>query len=485
MSRRRGRMITGLLLAIVLAGGAGVAVRTICYRQTSITAYFKSAPGIYPNDTVRVAGVRVGTIAAIEPDGGAVKMTLHVDRRVPVPADAKAIIVAQSLVAARYVQLTPAYEDDGATMVDGAVIPQERTAVPVEWDEVKAQLARLATDLGPREGSASTPMMRFIDSAASAMAGNGGKLRHTLHELSSISRVFADGSRDIVGIIGDLQALATTLRDSNQQIVEFQNHFATLTSVVNDRADIGQSLTDLSSAISDIQRFVAGSRDQTVEQLQRLTNVTQNLVDHKLDIENILHVAPNSIANAYNIYNPDTHSQIGAFVLNMLSDPTGFVCGNIAALADVTSAETSKLCAQTLDPGLNAGARVNYLPTPINPYLMKSPSPKNIIYSEPGLAPGGAGEKQAAPEVPPSVSAYTGLDGDQAPPAGYGLPPAVSPGPAAPEHLPAPPSPALYPGAPVPGPTNLESMLLPAEPAPPAGPTPAPASVPDVEEPQP
>ncbi len=32
---------------------------------------------------------------------------MHIDRGVPIPAEAKAVIVAQNLVAARYVQLTP------------------------------------------------------------------------------------------------------------------------------------------------------------------------------------------------------------------------------------------------------------------------------------------------------------------------------------------------------------------------------------------
>ena len=37
-------------------------------------------------------------------------MTLRVDNGIRIPADAKAVIVAQNLVSARYVQLTPAYE---------------------------------------------------------------------------------------------------------------------------------------------------------------------------------------------------------------------------------------------------------------------------------------------------------------------------------------------------------------------------------------
>ena len=59
-----------------------------------------------------MSGVKVGTIKSIEPQGTQAKMVLAVDRDVPIPADAKAVIVAQNLVRARYVQLTPAYRDN-------------------------------------------------------------------------------------------------------------------------------------------------------------------------------------------------------------------------------------------------------------------------------------------------------------------------------------------------------------------------------------
>ena len=61
--------------------------------------------------------MKVGTIESITPEGTQTKMTLKVDHGVPIPADAKAVIVAQNLVAARYVQLTPAYRNnDGPKM---------------------------------------------------------------------------------------------------------------------------------------------------------------------------------------------------------------------------------------------------------------------------------------------------------------------------------------------------------------------------------
>jgi virulence factor Mce-like protein len=458
-----------------------VIVRQTVFAPTLITAYFSSATAIYPGDDVRVAGVKVGSITSIEPAGDQARMSLAIDHGVSIPADAKAIIMAQNLVSARYVALTPAYEDVGPTMADGSQIGVERTAVPVEWDQVKDQLMRLATDLGPVNGASGTSLNRFVDSAAAAMDGNGEKLHRAINQLSGVGRILAEGSGDIVGIIENLQVFVTALRDSNIQIVAFQDHLANVTSVVDaSRSDLEAALTNLASAVDDVHRFIAGTRDQTAEQLQRLNNVTQNLVDNKTKLENVLHVAPNAIANGYNIYNPDSGTAVGAFALSNFADPVSVVCSAIAAVKNATASESSKLCSQYLGPALSL-INFNYLPMPFNAYLRKAPSPENLVYTDPNLAPGGAGGRPQPVSEPPAVSAYTG-DGDVPPPAGWGTPPGPS-GAYAPNGLPADPSPALYggapipPGVPVPPPNrpvstgqSLQDMLLPAE----AGPIPAP-----------
>jgi phospholipid/cholesterol/gamma-HCH transport system substrate-binding protein len=469
-----------IVLAGLLVAGTAFVVRQTFFGPKTITAYFTSATSIYPGDEVRVSGVRVGTIKSIEPQGTQAKMTFTVDRDIPVPVDAKAVIVAQNLVAARYVQLAPAYESSGPTMSDGAVIGVERTAVPVEWDQVKAQLMRLAKDLGPTSDVSSTSVARFIDSAANAMNGNGDKLRETITQLSGVGRVLAEGSGNIVDIIKNLQIFVTALRDSNTQIVQFQDRLATVSSVVDaSRSDLDHALTNLSEAVAETKRFIAGSRNQTAEQIQRLGDVTGNLADNSMALKNALHVAPNAIGNGYNIYNPDTGSMLGAFAMANFSNPLQVICSAIGAVQNATAPETSKLCSQYLGPALRL-LNFNYMPMPFNAYLAKSPSPDNLIYSDPKLAPGGSGGSVPPSEIPPSVSAYTGAD-DIPPPAGWGTPPGP-PGAYAPRGLPADPSPAVYPGAPIPpgvpspptpGPTTLQDMLLPAE-ASPAAPAPQP-----------
>lgn len=396
-------LLAGVLVAAAFLFGNGhLGMKTV-------SAVFDTATGIYLGDQVRVAGVPVGTITSIRAEGTQILIDMDMDDDVPVPEDARAIVVAENLVSARFVQLAPIYTS-GPTLADGATIPRSRTAVPVEWDEVKNQLNRLANDLGPQGEVSSTSVGRFIDSAADALDGNGAKLRETISELSGTAAIFADSSGDLVGTVRNLQTFVSVLRDSSEQIVAFEDRLSTLTTALDgSRSDLDAALTDLSGVIDDVQRFVHDSSDETTEQVQRLANVTQNFVDHRMDLEQVLHVTPTALANSYNMFDPRTGGASGVFMLNNLSDPVSFICGMTAALENVTSTETSKLCTQTLGPALRT-TNFNYLPFPFNPFLTAAPSPGKLIYSEPQLASGA--QTAAAPGLAPSVSAYGGAPGD-------------------------------------------------------------------------
>ena len=146
-------------------------------------------------------------------------------------------------------------------------------------------------------------------------------------------------------------------------------------------------------AVGEVQRFVAGTRDKTSEQLQRLANITQILVDHRMDLENILHAAPTSFANGYNIYNPNTPGAMGSFIIQNFSNPTHFICDAIGAVANITAGESGKLCSEYLGPGART-ANFNELPIPTNLILQQIATPGKIIYAEPRLAPGAEGPRR-------------------------------------------------------------------------------------------
>ena len=144
-------------------------------------------------------------------------------------------------------------------------------------------------------------------------------------------------------------------------------------------------------------------------------------------------------------------------MLNNFSNPTEFVCGAIGAIENTTAPETAKLCSQYLGPALRL-LNFNYLPLGIDPYLMPSAAPDELIYSQPNLAPGAGGPTPDVPPIPPAISAYEGVA--PGPPPFTGRAPGEAP-PGAAQLLPG--------GAPAQVPSvisSLPSMLNPTGPRP-------------------
>ena len=149
----RASVIIGALV-VVLAIVAGFVGWKLYKKLTTntVVAYFPETLALYPGDKVQIMGVKVGSIDKIEPAGDKMKVTLHYDNNFKVPANATASILNPSLVASRNIQLSPPYTG-GPVMEDNAVIPIDRTQVPVEYDQLRDSINRILTDLGPTRNS--------------------------------------------------------------------------------------------------------------------------------------------------------------------------------------------------------------------------------------------------------------------------------------------------------------------------------------------
>src|SRR5258705_7472128 len=108
---RRDHLFVGIgaaVVAVLLVAG-GVLVYRANHQGKQITAYFAETIGVSPRSTVRVLGVPVGTVDAVQPQGSEVRVTMTLGHGIAVPASARAVVVAPSVVSDRYVQLVPAY----------------------------------------------------------------------------------------------------------------------------------------------------------------------------------------------------------------------------------------------------------------------------------------------------------------------------------------------------------------------------------------
>ena len=231
MDARKARIALGTTLVAILAAATTLVATPWGDRVTKDTfvAYFANANGLYTGDEVRVLGVAVGTIDAIDPQPNQTKVTFSVDREVPVPADVRAAILSPSLVSARAVQLVPAYSG-GPKLAAGAAIPQDRTAVPVEWDDFRQQLEKLTETLQPTTPGGVSPVGEFINTSADNLRGNGETARDTVIKLSQAVSALGDHSTDIFSTIKNLSILVSALQDSTTLMRQLNQNLASATS---------------------------------------------------------------------------------------------------------------------------------------------------------------------------------------------------------------------------------------------------------------
>ena len=321
LKTRRDRLVFGagvvILVAALVAGG--VLVYQANHPTKQITAYFRETIGVYPGSSVRVLGVPVGKVNAVQPEGTQVKVTMTIDGGVPIPASAQAVVVSASVVSDRYVQLTPAYTS-GPQIADGATIPISRTAVPVEVDQIYTSLAKLATALGPNGLNKHGALNDLIRTGAANMAGNGAYLHSMITQFSALSKTLGDSSGNLYATIVYLEQFTHMLKVNDGQVRLAEQQLASVTGfLASDRQNLAAALNQLATALGQVQGFIANNRSLITSNVTKLAALTHILVKERASLAETLDVAPLAVDNVVNAYNATTRTLNGRGDLNELS----------------------------------------------------------------------------------------------------------------------------------------------------------------------
>lgn len=276
-----------------------------------ITAYFGAAVGVYAGSDVQVLGVRVGAVESVTPRGERVEVVFTLDPEVRVAADTGAVVVAPSVVSDRYVQLTDPAR--GRTEIrDGAVIPQSRTATPVELDELYASLDTLVTALGPDGANSTGALSDLLDTGAANLRGNGEAFNESVRNFAKAARTLSGSADDLFGTIDELQEFTTMLAGNDRQVASVNTQLDQVwRTLAADRDELSTALNTLGTALADIQGFIRDNRAAIKSNVDKLARTTQQLVDHRRSVAEALDVAPLAVTNVVNAYDPGSRTLQG------------------------------------------------------------------------------------------------------------------------------------------------------------------------------
>jgi phospholipid/cholesterol/gamma-HCH transport system substrate-binding protein len=296
-------------------------------KQKTATAYFPVAVHVYAGSDVDVLGVPVGTVKSVQPDGTRVRVVISYDASRKIPATASAVILDPTLVADRVVQLTPVYSG-GAVLADGAVIPLQRNAVPVELDQLNRNLYTLTQALGPQGANKHGALSRAIAVGDANLHGQGAKANSTLTHLSQLVQTLNDNRDSLVSTVNNLQSFTATLAAHDAQTRGFATELTKVSSELDsERQDFATALRNLGFALGEVATFVHDNRAQLSSDVRGLATVTTILARERTLLAHMVDMGAVGISNYPHMYTPSQRTYNARFNFNTIGDnPAVFVC---------------------------------------------------------------------------------------------------------------------------------------------------------------
>jgi phospholipid/cholesterol/gamma-HCH transport system substrate-binding protein len=273
--RERNPVIVGAVSLAVIAAFVLAAFRAedipLIGGGDTYYAAFSEAAGLKANDEVRIAGVRVGKVKAVDLAGDHVRVQFLVDSGVDFGRQTGAEIKVKTLLGAMYLSLEPSGEGQ---LPEDAEIPVSRTTSPydvvdafsglastserIDTDQLAKALNTMAalTENTPEEFRAA---LRGMSQLSANIAARDEQLNTLLTNMRKVSGVLGDRRGDLVTLMRDgdklFRALAARRESVHNLLTATSQLSIELTKLVRStRADLKPALNHLDSVVDVLRK---------------------------------------------------------------------------------------------------------------------------------------------------------------------------------------------------------------------------------------
>ncbi|URM98459.1 MCE family protein [Actinomadura madurae] len=242
------------------------------------TAAFKEAAGLKADEEVRIAGVKVGKVTAVELDGDHVKVTFRVDDGVRLGDRTGADIKIKTVLGAHYVALTP----QGRGRL-GRHIPIERTHTPFEIVPAISGLTERIEDIDVQQ------VAKSFDVLSDTFKNSPEEVRASLQGLRRLSNTVASRDDQLHELAGKAKNVSQLLADRNQDFAELvQDGDKVLQAVQARRAVIHQLLINTVTLSQQVNALINENEKQLRPMLDNLAKVNRILLKNQNNLDRIL-----------------------------------------------------------------------------------------------------------------------------------------------------------------------------------------------------
>ncbi len=284
-----------IVFTVVTALATGLLALTIANTtlasRSGYRARFTDVSGLLVGDDVRIAGVRVGSVDAIElVDRRVAQVSFTVDSDQRLPASVTASVLYRNLVGQRYLALERGAGPVGKTLEPGGLIPLGRTTPPLNLTVLFNGFTPLLVGLDPGQ------LNRLSFEIVQVLQGQSGTVESLLASTSSLTRDVADRDRVIGEVIANLNAVLDTVNARDQQLSALIFQLQRLVSgLAADRKPIGEAIGSIGQLADVTAGLVSDARPALRDDIAALGALSTNLAGSEQLIDGVLRFLPEKL----------------------------------------------------------------------------------------------------------------------------------------------------------------------------------------------
>ena len=291
------------------------------------TADFTSVSGLGVGDDIRVAGVRVGKVTGIKIiDGDHAQVKFEVQKDQPFLDNTSLVMRYQNLLGQRYLSMVqPARR--GQPQSPNSVIPISRTNPGFDLTELLDGFRPLFQVLRPAD------VNKLATTLIQVLQGEGGTVEQLLQQTTQLTNFVADRDQVFGQVLDRLTPVLNDLAGQGGQLRSTVHELKLLmTGLAKDRKGIGTSISRLSRLITSTSSFLKQAREPATVDVHLFRKVAETLGSQRSLLTQSLNAfgdvfgdlgRASSYRNSVNVYLCTMWIKINAVEINLSGKKSG------------------------------------------------------------------------------------------------------------------------------------------------------------------
>ncbi len=239
---------------------------------TVLTTSFPDASGLYPNFSVELNGVPVGTVSNTQLTRTATKVTMTINPGTTVPSDVQASVQIANDLGEQVVDLVPTRSGNAPALRSGAFVPAAPNQVPADVGAVVATATKLLQAIPPGK------LNKLISELATSLAGRAGDLRTIISAGNTFNKEFVAYQQQFTELLANAPPALNAVTAVGPELkADLANTAALVEVLANQKTSLKTLLTQGAAAFGQVNNLITTQAANLGCFLHDTANIVSNI----------------------------------------------------------------------------------------------------------------------------------------------------------------------------------------------------------------